>query len=63
MCSRTSISQPNDHPWVTLVGFLLFFAAPFSFAYVVVVQRALDVRLLVRMGTKYALARYTLLVA
>jgi sigma-B regulation protein RsbU (phosphoserine phosphatase) len=28
-----------------------------------VVQRALDVRLLVRMGTKYALARYTLLVA
>ncbi len=44
-------------------GFLLFFAAPFSFAYVVVVQRALDVRLLLRMGTKYALARYTLLVA
>jgi sigma-B regulation protein RsbU (phosphoserine phosphatase) len=55
--------QPNKHPWIALPAFLLFFAAPFSFAYVVVVQRALDVRLLVRMGTKYALARYTLLVA
>ena len=53
----------NKHPWITLPGYLLFFAAPFSFAYVVVVQRALDVRLLLRMGTKYALARYTLLVA
>ena len=55
--------QPNKHPWIALPAFLLFFAAPFSFAYVVVVQRALDVRLLLRMGTKYALARYTLLVA
>ena len=54
---------PSKHLWITLPGFLLFFAAPFSFAYVVVVQRALDVRLLLRMGTKYALARYTLLVA
>jgi phosphoserine phosphatase RsbU/P len=54
---------PNKHPWLALPAFLLFFAAPFSFAYVVVVQRALDVRLLLRMGTKYALARYTLLVA
>jgi sigma-B regulation protein RsbU (phosphoserine phosphatase) len=53
----------DKHPLVAFPGFLLFFAAPFSFAYVVVVQRALDVRLLVRMGTKYALARYTLLVA
>ena len=53
----------DKHPWLTLPGFLLFFAAPLSFAYVVVVQRALDVRLLLRMGTKYALARYTLLVA
>ncbi|MFL6427413.1 MAG: PP2C family protein-serine/threonine phosphatase [Acidobacteriaceae bacterium] len=55
--------QPNKYLWITLPGYLLFFAAPFSFAYVVVVQRALDVRLLLRMGTKYALARYTLLVA
>lgn len=54
---------PDKHPWISLPAFLLFFAAPFSFAYVVVVQRALDVRLLLRMGTKYALARATLLVA
>jgi sigma-B regulation protein RsbU (phosphoserine phosphatase) len=54
--------DPSKHPWLALPAFLLFFAAPFSFAYVVVVQRALDVRLLVRMGTKYALARATLLV-
>ena len=53
---------PSKHVWIALPGFLLFFAAPFSFAYVVVVQRARDVRLLVRMGTKYALARATLLV-
>jgi sigma-B regulation protein RsbU (phosphoserine phosphatase) len=52
--------QPYQHPLVALSGFLLFFAAPFSFAYVVVVQRALDVRILLRMGTKYALARATL---
>jgi phosphoserine phosphatase RsbU/P len=55
--------QPGHNPWIGLPAFLLFFAAPFSFAYVVVVQRALDVRLLLRMGTKYALARYTLLIA
>lgn len=54
---------PNKYLWITLPGYLLFFAAPFSFAYVVVVQRALDVRILLRMGTKYALARATLLVA
>lgn len=55
--------QPSKHPWLALPAFLLFFAAPFSFAYVVVVQRALDVRILLRLGTKYALARATLLVA
>jgi sigma-B regulation protein RsbU (phosphoserine phosphatase) len=54
---------PNRYLWLTLIGYTLFFAAPFSFAYVVVVQRALDVRLLLRMGTKYALARATLIVA
>ncbi len=35
-----------------------FFAVfPLTLAYVVVVQRAMDVRILLRMGTKYALAR------
>ena len=51
----------DDQYAVSLIGALLFFAAPFSFAYVVLVQRALDVRILVRMGTRYALARASLL--
>src|SRR6202021_913801 len=42
---------------------LAFFPRALSLALLVRVQRALDVRLLLRMGTKYALARYTLLVA
>ena len=38
-----------------------FFAIfPLTLAYVVVVQRAMELRILVRMGTKYALARGTL---
>jgi phosphoserine phosphatase RsbU/P len=38
-----------------------FFAIfPLTLAYVVVVQRAMDLRILLRMGTKYALARGTL---
>ena len=44
-----------------IAGALLILALPFSLAYVVVVQRALDVRILLRMGTRYALARVTLL--
>ncbi len=54
--------EPGKRPAVAVLGLVLFFAAPFSFAYVVLVQRALDVRILLRMGTKYALARATLLV-
>ena len=34
---------------------------PFSLAYVVLVQRALDVRVLIRIGTRYAFARASLL--
>jgi sigma-B regulation protein RsbU (phosphoserine phosphatase) len=46
---------------VVLPVVALVFVLPLSVAYVVVVQRAMDVRLLVRMGTKYALARGTVL--
>ncbi len=52
----------RKHLGLTLSLVVLFFAAPFSFAYVVLVQRALDVRILIRMGTRYALARATLVV-
>jgi sigma-B regulation protein RsbU (phosphoserine phosphatase) len=48
---------PSWYFWTCLVLFVLF---PLSMAYVIVVQRAMDVRILVRQGTQYALARGTL---
>ena len=47
---------------IRLAGAFLITAFPFSLAYVVVVQRALDVRILVRMGTRYALARASIVI-
>ncbi len=41
---------------------LLVLALPFSLAYVVLVQRALDVRILIRLGTRYALARASIII-
>ncbi len=46
--------------WIRTCGALLFMLAPLTLAYVVVVQRALDVRVLLRLGTRYALAKATL---
>ena len=46
--------------WLAYLGSMLFLLAPFSLAYVVLVQRAMDVRILLRQGTKYALAKATL---
>jgi phosphoserine phosphatase RsbU/P len=46
--------------WIRYLGAYLFMIAPFTLAYVVLVQRALDVRVLVRMGTRYALAKASL---
>ncbi len=46
--------------WIRTVGALVFMLAPLTLAYVVVVQRALDVRVLLRIGTRYALAKATL---
>lgn len=46
--------------WLEYVAAVLFMVAPLTLAYVVVVQRALDVRVLLRIGTRYALARATL---
>ena len=47
------------HLWLAYVGAALFLLAPFTLAYVVLVQRAMDVRILLRQGAKYALARAT----
>ncbi len=56
--------SPNapGHIWVAYAGAALFLLAPLALAYVVLVQRAMDVSILVRQGTKYALAKATLLV-
>ncbi len=54
--------NPATHTWLGVSGVILFLLFPFALAYVVIVQRAMDVRILLRMGTKYALARATLTV-
>ncbi len=46
--------------WLEYLAAVLFMVAPLTLAYVVVVQRALDVRVLLRIGTRYALAKATL---
>jgi phosphoserine phosphatase RsbU/P len=47
---------PSWYFW-TCLGLFIFF--PLSMAYVILVQRAMDVRILLRQGTQYALARGT----
>jgi len=42
-----------------ITALLLFMLFPLSLAYVVIVQRAMDVRMLLRQGTQYALAKGT----
>ncbi|RSL17916.1 sigma-B regulation protein RsbU (phosphoserine phosphatase) [Edaphobacter aggregans] len=48
--------------WIvlTIVGILFLF--PLTLAYVVVVQRAMDVRILIRQGTKYFFARQSIVI-
>lgn len=46
--------------WLLITLVLLFALFPLSLAYTVLVQRALDVRIFLRQGTRYALARGTL---
>lgn len=43
--------------WVTLPVVLLFLLFPLTFAYVIVVHRAMDVRVVIRQGVQYALAK------
>ena len=46
--------------WIRYLGAYLFMVAPLTLAYVVLVQRALDVRVLLRMGSRYVLAKVSL---
>ncbi len=56
------IADPNDHRWLLLLGLVLMLFFPLTLAYVVIVQRAMDVRILLRMGSKYLLASATLMI-
>lgn len=49
--------------WLNNLGSILMLVFPLSLAYVVIVQRAMDVRILLRMSSKYLLASATAKVA
>ena len=53
------IADPNDIRWLAFLGIVLMLFFPLTLAYVVIVQRAMDVRILLRMGSKYLLASTT----
>ncbi|MGC2658870.1 MAG: SpoIIE family protein phosphatase [Bryobacteraceae bacterium] len=57
------IADPNEHRWLLFLGLILMLFFPLTLAYVVIVQRAMDVRILLRMGSKYLLARTTVTIA
>jgi phosphoserine phosphatase RsbU/P len=42
--------------WLSLTSYLMFFLFPVTLAYVIVVHRALDVRVVIRQGLQYAFA-------
>jgi phosphoserine phosphatase RsbU/P len=46
--------------WILFPSFLALLLLPLSLAYVVIVHRAVDVRLLIRQGTKYFFASYVI---
>jgi sigma-B regulation protein RsbU (phosphoserine phosphatase) len=51
------IADPARVEWLGYLSAVLMLVFPLSLAYVVVVQRTMDLNVLLRMGTKYALAR------
>ena len=44
-------------PWVVIPALAMFLLFPLTFAYVIVVHRALDIRVVIRQGVRYAFAR------
>ena len=55
----SGIADPNDNHWLLFLGLVLMLFFPLTLAYVVIVQRAMDVRILLRIGSKYLLASAT----
>lgn len=56
---RTDFGQGIPE-WVNIAVFFILLLFPLSLAYVVVVQRAMDLRIIIRQGTRYAFARESL---
>ena len=56
---KTDVGQ-NVSQWIIIASFGTLLLFPLSLAYVVVVQRAMDLRILIRQGTRYALARQSI---
>ncbi len=48
--------------WVSILVYLMFLLLPVTLAYVIVVQRAMDVRVVIRQGLQYTLARRGVLI-
>jgi sigma-B regulation protein RsbU (phosphoserine phosphatase) len=57
------VANPGDILWLDYLAIVLMLFFPLTLAYVVIVQRAMDVRILLRMGSKYLLARTTVTIA
>ena len=53
------IADPNKSRWLLFLSIVLMLFFPLTLAYVVIVQRAMDVPVLLRMGSKYLLASTT----
>lgn len=53
------IADPYNSRWLLFVSVVLMLFFPLTLAYVVIVQRAMDVPILLRMGSKYLLASTT----
>lgn len=53
------VTDPGDIVWLDSLAIVLMLFFPLTLAYVVIVQRAMDVRILLRMGSKYLLASTT----
>ncbi len=54
---RGKATTQDVSPWFTVPALLMLFLFPLTLAYVIVVQRAMDVRVAIRQGVQYALAR------
>jgi hypothetical protein len=58
-----ALSAPRIFRWLEVLVYAGTLSVPATTAYAVLVQHALDVRLVVRKAVRYALARYTVLLA